>query len=247
MKKFWEFGSGKGTFKPKRKVGGRGQRLHDYARTLGMGSMRSAVAVPESENREEWIAVNTVDLFNEVSLLYGVVVDSAGRYSKVGEGFPAGYEYRWPDPATRSPMRCSAPQYVDFVMTWVDSQLADDRIFPASAGQPFPRNFNDVVSDIFKRLFRVYAIIYHSLFDTIEGVGAVEHLNTSFKHFMFFAFEFSLVPEKELNALQEPVKHMRGMYVEAGGGGAAAGAGGLGAAGEVGELPAVMDDGAGGR
>ncbi|CAM9341103.1 unnamed protein product, partial [Sphacelaria rigidula] len=34
---------------------------------------------------------------------------------------------------------------------------------------------------IFKRLFRVFAIIYCSHFDNIEQLGAAAHLNTSFK------------------------------------------------------------------
>jgi hypothetical protein len=39
---------------------------------------------------------------------------------------------------------------------------------------------------IFKRLFRVYAHIYHSHFQKIVGLGAEAHLNTCFKHFIYF-------------------------------------------------------------
>ena len=215
MRKFLDWGNGKGTFKPTRTQGtARRARLHDYARTLGMGSLRSAVSVPESENEQEWLAVNAVDLFNELSLLYGVVSDTAaGKYTKAGEGFPPGFEYRWMDGVrVKSPLRCSSPEYVAYVMNWVEAQLADESIFPTMEGAPFPPSFHEVIGNIFKRLFRVYAITYHSHFTTIEAVGAVEHLNTSFKHFMFFAFEFKLVPDKELKALSEPVQHMLEQY-----------------------------------
>ena len=40
---------------------------------------------------------------------------------------------------------------------------------------------------IFKRLFRVYAHIYHSHFKNVCGLGEEAHLNTCFKHFMYFA------------------------------------------------------------
>jgi MOB kinase activator 1 len=43
-----------------------------------------------------------------------------------------------------------------------------------------------VVKTIFKRLFRVYAHIYHSHFQTIVRLKEEAHLNTCFKHFAMF-------------------------------------------------------------
>lgn len=53
-------------------------------------------------------------------------------------------------------------------------------------GTPFPPNFKDVVKTIFKRLFRVYAHIYHSHFQKIVSLKEEAHLNTCFKHFILF-------------------------------------------------------------
>lgn len=53
-------------------------------------------------------------------------------------------------------------------------------------GAPFPPNFRDVVKTIFKRLFRVYAHIYHSHFQVIVRLKEEAHLNTCFKHFTLF-------------------------------------------------------------
>lgn len=39
---------------------------------------------------------------------------------------------------------------------------------------------------ILKRLFRVYAHIYHQHFPEVVQLGEEAHLNTSFKHFIFF-------------------------------------------------------------
>lgn len=66
-------------------------------RTLGSGNLRATVALPENEDKNEWLAANIVDFFNEVSLLYGLCGDDAARYTKPGEGFPPGFEYRWAD------------------------------------------------------------------------------------------------------------------------------------------------------
>lgn len=54
---------------------------------------------------------------------------------------------------------------------------------PARSGTDasYPKDFKKTAMTIFKRLFRVFAIIYCSHFDNIEQLGAAAHLNTSFK------------------------------------------------------------------
>ena len=74
-------------------------------------------------------------------------------------------------------------------------QLDDQAIFPQQYGVPFPQNFVDVVKVIFKRLFRVYAHIYHSHFKHVCSLGEEAHLNTCFKHFMYFAQASAVMAE----------------------------------------------------
>ena len=71
------------------------------------------------------------------------------------------------------------------------------------AGVPFPRNFLSMAKTILKRLFRVYAHIYHQHFPQVIQLEEEAHLNTSFKHFIFFVQEFGLVDKRELAPLQE--------------------------------------------
>lgn len=51
----------------------------------------------------------------------------------------------------------------------------------SSTDATYPKDFKKTAMTIFKRLFRVFAIIYCSHFDNIEQLGAAAHLNTSFK------------------------------------------------------------------
>ena len=62
-------------------------------------------------------------------------------------------------------------------------------------------DFEKTIKIIFKRLFRVYAHIYYSHFSHIQMFEAEPHLNTSFKHFIYFVDEFKLIDEKELKPL----------------------------------------------
>jgi len=98
--------------------------------------------------------------------------------------------------------------YIDHVMSWVDAQLKNNRIFPSIATEstPFPEQFRIYVATIFKRLFRVFAIIYTNHITEIKELAADTHLNTCYKHFVFFCAEFNLVQKCELEALRVPTK-----------------------------------------
>ena len=73
----------------------------------------------------------------------------------------------------------------------------------------FPRNYVSVIKQIFTRIFRIFAIIYTHHFGKLEEVGATAHLNTSFKHFLFFVWEFDLVDAREMDAISGIVAELR--------------------------------------
>jgi len=203
------------TFKPLKNhpADGKRHKLSEYAKaTLGSGNMRNAVVLPKGEDLNEWLAVNTVDFFNEISLLYGTITEFCTPSTCPVMSAGPQYEYLWADNVkVKKPIKVSAPEYVDYLMSWVETQLNDETIFPLQLGTPFPKNFQSIVKVIFKRLFRVYAHIYHSHFQKIVGLGAEAHLNTCFKHFIYFVYEFKLIePEKEMEPLQDLIQSLMG-------------------------------------
>merc|ERR1711907_784447 len=105
------------TFKPKKSYakGTKRYELHKHAKaTLGSGNLRLAVQLPEREDLNEWLAVNTVDFFNQINLLYGSVSEYCT--DETCEVMSAGpkYEYWWADgEKIKKPIKCSAPEYMD--------------------------------------------------------------------------------------------------------------------------------------
>jgi len=202
------------TFKPLKNhpADGKRHKLSEYAKaTLGSGNMRSAVVLPKGEDLNEWLAVNTVDFFNDISLLYGTITEFCTPSTCAVMSAGTQFEYLWADGLkVKKPIKVSAPEYVDLLMSWVETQLNDENIFPLQLGTPFPKSFQNIVKVIFKRLFRVYAHIYHSHFQKIVGLGAEAHLNTCFKHFIYFVYEFKLIENKELEPLQDLISSLMG-------------------------------------
>jgi MOB kinase activator 1 len=138
-----------------------------------------------------------------------------------GEGFPSGVEYRWSDGASSEAVSVSAPVYIDKVLSWIADQMNDETKFPddddekrALAVFQTPQ-FAALCGQIFRRLFRVYGIIYSSFFGTLEALDMAPHLNSCFKHFMYFCTEFGLLPEREIEPLEVLVKPLRKQYYQA--------------------------------
>ncbi|GJJ72832.1 MOB kinase activator 1 [Entomortierella parvispora] len=182
----------------------------EYAeQTLGSGNLRLAVHLPEGEDLNEWLAVNTVDFFNQINMLYGTITEFCTPQDCPVMSAGPKYEYHWKDDFQfKKPARVSAPVYVDHLMSWVQAQLDNEAIFPSKIGVEFPANFKTLVTDIFRRLFRVYAHIYATHFSVIVSLGEEAHLNTSFKHFILFVKEFDLIDPKELAPLSDLIESL---------------------------------------
>lgn len=105
--------------------------------------------------------VAAVDFFNQINMLYGTITEFCtpteckimsagpkyvfclrdGRVVKINlvavvMAVVSRYEYQWQDGNQyKKPTRVSAPEYVDFLMTWIQSQLDDETIFPSKIGK----------------------------------------------------------------------------------------------------------------
>lgn len=194
------------TFRPtaRHKPGTRTFALHArYKKTLGTPNLRASASLPEGEDMNEWIAMKTVDLFNEVELIYGMVSEYCTAACCPVMSAGAKYEYLWADSQLYpKPTKVSAPEYIDLLFKWVRSQLDDERLFPTQLGVPFPIEFIERVQHIFKRLFRVYAHVFYCHFERVVELSFEAHLNSCFKHLMYFVLEFELVKAEELRPLQ---------------------------------------------
>ena len=201
------------TFKPRQAVSPRTQSVNNIkTKTLGSGYIRHAVELPPGENLEEWIAMHCIDFFNAVSLLVGIVHDESAPQLPPGAGFPPGFEYLWADPISKRTIKCSGPAYIEYVMNWIEACLNDPRIFPSSSSQHYPRDFVKNCKGIFKRMFRIFAILYTHFYHRVDALGSVAHLNTTFKHYLFFCFEFDLIPSCELEAIEMIVIRLKEEY-----------------------------------
>src|SRR5271167_4749001 len=126
-----------------------------------------------------------VDFFNQVNMLYSTITEFCSPTACPTMSAGQRYEYLWADPTpsksttTKSgttvtrgePLKMSAPEYVDTLMTYIQARIDDESTFPSKIGSSFPKSFGVVVKTIWRRLFRVYAHVYCEHFAVIVGLG----------------------------------------------------------------------------
>lgn len=139
--------------------------------------------------------------------------------------------YVWTDDHGRK-LKCSAPLYFDYAMSYIQDLLTDEDVFPTKAGRvhlrhvlpnctarssfsfkpsplprfpgaEFPTGFVFMVQKVFLLLFRTMAHIYWSHYTQAQQVGLHPHLNTLFMHLTLFCRHHGLLDPEDTEPLQD--------------------------------------------
>lgn len=88
----------------------------------------------KDKERKKMQAVVLLKLSGKCSLMQGVTRGSLCKCLFYNLCY-CRYEYHWADGQTiKKPIKCSAPKYIDYLMTWVQDQLDDETLFPSKIG-----------------------------------------------------------------------------------------------------------------
>ena len=82
---------------------------------------------------------------------------------------------------------------MDLLLTWVESQLNDEAVFPIRFDAPFPKRFKEAVcGSHLPALQRASTRTSTTTTTRASWTWAQRaHLNTCFKHFIYFVYEVS--------------------------------------------------------
>ncbi len=92
------------------------QQLSDAASaTIGSGDLRHAVTLPQGEELNEWLAANTIDFFNSISICYGTVSEFCTNTSCPEMSAGPTHSYLWADGPFAS-LCCSGRRFRFFLI-----------------------------------------------------------------------------------------------------------------------------------
>ena len=155
------------------------------------GSFRTIITLPKYVHPYEWISVNLFDFFHNLNHFYGALAQFCTAQSNPTMSAGVGLHYAWVD-VHGKPIYLPAPQYIDFVMTWINRLLDDEAVFPTRASRDFPQTFPITAKQVYKQLLRIFAHIYHAHFPWLLHLSCEGHFNSLFAHFIAFGKEFNL-------------------------------------------------------
>jgi MOB kinase activator 1 len=176
--------------------------------TLEAGDLVPVVRLPDGQSLDDWLALNTIEFFNSISILFAPVSRYCTKESCPKMSAGPGFEYAWQDNKKyKKPKSMPANDYITHVMIWVEEFIDDPVVFPEDESRPFPKEFRQIIANIFRRMFRVYAHLYHHHQKDIKAENLAAQLNTSFRHFYLFTKEFSLIPDEQFQPLATIIRN----------------------------------------
>ncbi|KYB27742.1 MOB kinase activator-like 2 [Tribolium castaneum] len=164
--------------------------------------MRLLVDLPAGLDYNEWLASHTMALFDHVNLVYGTISEFCTQSGCPDMTGPGQRTYLWFDEKGKK-TRVAAPQYIDYVMTFIQKTITDENIFPTKYANEFPSSFESIVRKIVRLLFHVVAHLYSAHFKEVVMLGLHAHLNLTFAHMTALQHRFSLIESKETEVLKD--------------------------------------------
>lgn len=140
--------------------------------------------------------------YNKINAIFGQMQECCTDESCPKMMSSPGYMYLWRDPSSKKYKKAtevSAPEYIALSIDKIENLLNDTTIFSTSGD--FPKDFRKIVKDMSKKIFRVYAHVFHQHFNEVKERKMETNFLFAFKHFLFFAMEFRLLNEKELEPM----------------------------------------------
>jgi hypothetical protein len=182
-----------------------------FSTPVRLEEAKALVRVPHGEVLEEWLAAHCVDFYREAEALLTLVGSRCTEFSCPCMKACPEFECLWADSegGLHCPKRVSAPEYAELLMTWIEKLLNDEAVFPSSTARDFPKRFREAyVSKIMRRLFRLYAHVYHFHFDVVMDLEAADGVNDTFRRFVLFSREHALLTPKDEQPLADLITYM---------------------------------------
>lgn len=186
-----------------------GQLQHEGGE-ITLEYIKASAQLPEGRTINEWLALHTVDFYNQINLIYALLSEFCTAETCPSMTAGDTFEYYWADESgSAEPVKVSAPEYVENLLAWIAEQLNDPVLFPPEEySLEYPPMFSLIVKTICRRLFRVFAHMYCSHLDSIITIGLLSALNNRFRHFICFVVQFDLVDRHQLLLLKDVIEEM---------------------------------------
>jgi len=163
--------------------------------------LSAMVVRPKCVDYNEWLASHVICFAEHINLLCGALSEFCQQSTCPAMTVP-GSVLQWVDDKNKK-KSCSAPDYINLVMSFTHSCLKDETIFPTKYGLDFASDIEAIMRKMVRLMLHVVAHIYHAHSQPVLMLGLHPHLNTVTYHLVAFVKCFRLVDDRELQPLTE--------------------------------------------
>ncbi|XP_038047070.1 MOB kinase activator 2-like [Patiria miniata] len=168
--------------------------------------IREVVRLPKGLDHNEWLGSNTLELFNNVNVLYGVTSSEACTNDTCPSmSAPGNTQYFWHDDKGKK-LKVTAPQYINYAMSYIQKHITDEAVLPTKYGHVFPGDFEQLVQRVLRLLFHITAHIYQAHFELLVHFDLHRHLNSLFCQMVLFSQEFHVLDAKDYAVLDDLIE-----------------------------------------
>eukprot|EP00475_Leptophrys_vorax_P042947 TRINITY_DN8113_c0_g1_i1.p1 TRINITY_DN8113_c0_g1~~TRINITY_DN8113_c0_g1_i1.p1 ORF type:complete len:288 (+),score=49.17 TRINITY_DN8113_c0_g1_i1:302-1165(+) len=165
-------------------------RYGDYDNTSDFTKSVIESSVPPSgQNLDSWLLVQVLCFVKVFQVFHRLVIGGDCDCDTMSAGHQ--YEYRWRDIETGDVLHVGASTYMHFLYEWSESISSDQNSFSCNDGR-------DVSSDMARRLFRVYAHVFHEHYSLICSKRLSSEFDARLIHLSHFLLRYKMVTSKEL-------------------------------------------------
>lgn len=171
----------------------------DSSRVLTKSKLLEMIALPPGESLEEWIASNMFEFVNSVSILFSTIdsfcTEETCPLMMIGSNLI-------PELSKNS---LSAPNFIKDTLKTSELLFGNRRYFPIDEDDSVPKEFWESTRRIALGLYWIFSHLYYRHYKVYKELGISDFLNASFKHFILFVNEFSLIEIKMMGNMKKMV------------------------------------------
>jgi len=171
-------------------------------------NLLSVVSKPQYVDTKEWIATHTISLFHNINLIYGTISEYCTAETCPLMQGPCQTNYVWVEERGKK-LKCTAAQYIDYVMTFCQKSISNQKLFPTKYASVFEENFEIEMKRIHRFLFHVISHLYFAHSVRLLHIQMHHHLNTVFRHFFLITSRHQLLEARDFACLDDLIDAMK--------------------------------------
>lgn len=178
------------------------------ADSLDDGMLDKLCAIPLGMDRNEWLATQTLAMFDHVNALCGTMSDVCTPVTCSHMSYPGVSKASWVDEKGKR-HHYSAMRYIDSVMSFCEASRKNQALFPTKYGASFSPDFESHCRRMTRFLWYCCGHLYTKHWEQLAILNLRPQFGLVLAHMSRMAKNYGLMESKEMTSLNNTLQQVR--------------------------------------